>query len=560
MRQEEQEKLLNIVHRLRTLPAEKEWVEFKHNHYNPEKIGENISALSNGACLCHEDAGYLVFGIEDTSHAVCGTSFSPCRKKVGNEDLESWLSHLLTPRVDFRIFEFTLEGKNIVMFIIDPAKDTPIEFKQVPYIRVGSYTKKLRDYPDKARKIWKNIHMHDWSAGICEKATIDHLDPLAIQKARANYTERKKSSREMMDTWDDITFLNKAKITIEGNITRTAILLLGKPESSSFLSPAQAQISWFLRDEQNNPKDYEHFETPFIMNVDKVLEKIRNLKIRILPPHTLIATELLQYDQLVIREALHNCIAHQDYEMDSRINVVERPDEIIFENAGSFIPGSVEAVIERNSPPKLYRNPFLAHAMVNCAMIETEGGGIREMFTIQRERFLPLPTYELEKNDEVRVRIPGKIIDENYTRLLITKTSLDLHTVVLIDKVQKKRTISRQEAMRLRKQNLVEGRYPSLFVSSTVAATTKEKAVYIKNKSFDKQYYKDLVIKFIDKYGEANRKEIDNLLQNKLPDILNERQKKIKINNLLNEMSHKDKSIRNIGTDAKSKWILSKNY
>lgn len=553
-----QEELLKTLHTLRALPTETEWVEFKHNHYDPEKIGENISALSNAACLRYEDAAYLVFGIENGSHVVCGTSFSPRRKKIGNEDLESWLSHLLTPRIDFRIFEFTAEGKHIVMFVIPPAKNRPTLFQQEAYIRIGSYTEKLRNYPDKEQKIWRQGY--DWSAGICEKATIDHLDPLAIQKARANYTERKKSSREMMDTWDDITFLNKAKITIEGNITRTAILLLGKPESSSFLSPAQAQISWFLRDEQNNPKDFEHFETPFIMNVDKVLEKIRNLKIRILPPHTLIATELLQYDQLVIREALHNCIAHQDYEMDSRINVVERPDEIIFENAGSFIPGSVEAVIERNSPPKLYRNSFLAHAMVNLAMIETEGGGIREMFTIQRERFLPLPTYELGKTDEVRVRIPGKIIDENYTRLLITKTSLDLHTVILLDKVQKKRTISRQEAMRLRKQNLVEGRYPSLFVSSTVAATTKEKAVYIKNKSFDKQYYKDLVIKFIDKYGEANRKEIDNLLQNKLPDILNERQKKIKINNLLNEMSHKDKSIRNIGTDAKSKWILSKNY
>ena len=116
------------------------------------------------------------------------------------------------------------------------------------------------------------------------------------------------------------------------------------------------------------------------MNVERVLAKVRNLRYRYLPDETLFPTEVDQYDPWVIREALHNCIAHQDYELRGRISIVETPDELIFTNVGSFIPGDVEKVIVQDSPPEIYRNPFLATAMVNLNMIETIGGGIKKMF------------------------------------------------------------------------------------------------------------------------------------------------------------------------------------
>ena len=188
-------------------------------------------------------------------------------------------------------------------------------------------------------------------------------------------------------------------------------------------------------------KDYEHFGPPFLLNSDAVYNKIRNLKYRYLLNNTLFPTEITQYEPYVIREALHNCIAHQDYELKGRIHVVEKPDELIFTNLGSFIPGSIEKVIEQNAPQEYYRSQFLVNAMVNLNMIDTIGKRYQKMFTLQRNRHFPMPDYDLSEMDKVKVTILGKVLDENYTKTLINNTSLDLKTVIYLDKVQKKRNL-----------------------------------------------------------------------------------------------------------------------
>jgi len=194
--------------------------------------------------------------------------------------------------------------------------------------------------------------------------------------------------------------------------------------------------------------------------------------------------------------------------------------------------------------------------MVNLNMIDTIGGGIKKMFLLQRKRFFPLPTYKLDKSDEVAVKIIGKVIDENYTKLIMEKTDLDIKTIICLDKVQKGEKLDREDYKKLKKQRLVEGRYPSIFVVSKIAAITGDKSRYIKHLAFDKQHYKKMVIELIKKFGSANRKDIDNLLWSKLSDVLNERQKKIKINNLLNEMANKERTIKNEGSDRKPKWVI----
>ena len=390
-------------------------------------------------------------------------------------------------------------------------------------------------------------------------ASLSDLDPAAIKKAKNEYKIKNPKLALEVDKWDDNAFLNKAKLAVNGRITRTAILLLGKPESDHYISPGVAKISWILKNERNIEKDYEHFGPPFILNSDAVLSKIRNLKYRYLPDNTLFPTELFQYESYVIREALHNCIAHQDYELMSRIILVEKPDELIFVNAGSFIPGSIEAVIEQDAPSAYYRNHFLAQAMVNLNMIDTVGGGIKKMFSLQRDRHFPLPTYELDNPNEVTVRIIGKILDENYTRLLIQKTDLDLKTVVLLDRVQKKIKINKTEHQILKNRRLVEGRYPAVFVVSKIAEVAGNKTAYIKNRAFDNEHYKKMVMDFIQEYGSATRKEIDDLLINKLSDVLTDKQKISKIHNLISEMSKKERVIRNKGPKKKPQWILCDN-
>ncbi len=549
-----QQELSQLLTRLRQLPKETEWVEFKEakNQIHFDDLGKYFSALSNEANLKSEKNGWLVLGIQDKTRKIVGTNY-----RHGTVDkIKHELALHITNGLTFEdIWECNDPSGRVLIFQIPPAPcGLPIAYKGHYYGRDGSSLGALNIH--EIEQIRAQQKKADWTAHVCEGATIEHLDPEAIAKARSEYKKRRGNAAEV-NGWDDSTFLNKAKITIEGKVTRAAILLLGKSEASHFLSPSPAQISWFLQDEHNNPRDFEHFGSPFILTVDKVLAKIRNLRMRFLPPGTLFPEETTQYDPIVIREALHNCIAHQDYDLNSRINVVERPDEVLFENAGSFIPGSVEAVIRQDAPPKLYRNPFLAQAMTNLRMIETEGGGIKEMFKIQRERFFPLPTYEIDKPDEVRVRISGKIINENYTHILMTKSDLELSTVIILDKVQKKREISKDEHRLLKQNRLVEGRYPRLFVSSGIATITGEQAEYIKNRSFDKQYYKDLVKKFLKEYKQATRKEIENLLSEKLPKILDSKQKTKKISNILSEMASKDKDIKNAGTRKAPRWVLS---
>jgi len=541
---------------LRALLKETEWVEFKVNYVDEDEIGEHISALSNSACLHEKKNAYLAFGIENKTHEVLGTKFKPKQHKVGNEELENWLVRLLKPRIDFRIYQFNYNNKPIAIFEIDPTQHIPVKFRGIAYVRVGSYTKKLSDFPEKERKIWKKEAAYDWSAQICEKAKISDLEPKAISKARKEYKQKYSNLSDEIVRWDRGTFLNKAKLTINGKITNTAIILLGKAESEHFILPSVAKITWIVKDANNVEKDYEHFGPPLILNAERVFTKIRNLKYRYLADETLFPTEINQYDPWVIREALHNCIAHQDYELKGKINLVEKPDELIFSNVGSFIPENIETVIKPDWAPEIYRNPFLTNAMVGLNMIDTIGSGIRKMFKTQMERFFPLPDYDLTQSERVSVKIQGRILNENYTRLLIKNKDIDLPTVMLLDKVQKRIRLSKEEHKFLKSRKLVEGRYPNLFVSSHIAAATGEKARYIRYRAFDKKYYQDMIIEFIRENGSASRKDINDLILNKLREILTEKQKKSKINNMLTEMSRRG-IIVNTGSRKRPQWVLA---
>ena len=159
--------------------------------------------------------------------------------------------------------------------------------------------------------------------------------------------------------------------------------------------------------------------------------------------------------------------------------------------------------------------------------------------------------------DKVKVRIIGKVIDENYTKMLNKKTDLDRKTVIFLEQVQKKIKLNRYEHQFLKKQKLVEGRYPNLFVTVKIAAITGDKTAYIKLRAFDDQHYKEMIIAFIKKYGSASRKEIDDLVISKLSDALDEKQKRNKVRNILYAMSKRDKVIKNTVLGNRSKWILA---
>lgn len=543
-----------LLDRLRAEPHETEWLEFKATRHEAQVIGEYLSALANSACLLGKPRAYLVFGIQDGSHAAVGTDFDPQAEKAkGEQLLPLWLSRGLNPNVGFEVHTFPYQGVRIVLFEVHPAYDRPVEFYGTAYVRDGSSKTELRKYPEKERAIWHR--RVDWSAQVCERAVLDDLDPAAITKARQEFTTKFPRQAADVAGWDDATFLNKAKLTIKGAVTHAALLLLGRAEAAALLAPAVARVSWMLKNERNEDLDYEHFGPPLLLNVDRLLARIRNLTLRALPDGTLFPVELTQYDPWVIREALHNCIAHQDYGLRGRVQVVETPDALLLTNVGGFLPGRVETVIERDAPLEIYRNPFLADAMVSLNMIDTQGGGIKRMFLKQRERFFPMPDYDLTSVERVRVMLRGRIVDERYTRLLMARTGLPLGLIVLLDRVQKGQRISVAEARQLKDAKLAEGRYPNLMVAGPVAAATGQKAQHIRNRGLDSQYYRDMIVALVREHQPVSREDIDRLLLDKLPEVLTHQQKLNRIHNLLRQLAEAG-LIVNSGGRRWPKWVM----
>lgn len=566
------ESLLELLERLRHRLQEGVTVEFKSNLNEPGEIGQYISALANSAALDGESRAWLVWGVADATHEVIGTSFDPFSAKVeGNQSLIMWLQRMTTPKADFTFHQAQHSIGTVVMLEIHPARTAPVAFQNIRYIRIDSHKTKLGEHSDKEARLWEVLGQKaDWSGELVAGATLDDLSQEAIEMARKRLVEyllkserdveRHEQIRHEASGWDVPTLLNKAKLTKQGRITRSALLLLGKDESAHFLAPADTKISWVLRDTNNTTKSSQHFSLPLLLSTDKVFSYIRNVTIEHMPDGTLFPTAIQQYDPWVIREALHNCIAHQDYQLGGKINVVEHPDRLVFSNLGQFIPPSVEWMLDHQSPPEHYRNQWLIDGMIRLRMIDQVGSGIRRMFQTQRDRFFPLPDYRIDENElgkpRVEVMIPGQVLDMKYTQLLMKRSDLELRQVLLLDSIQKKRALPAEDIRALRKLKLIEGRAPNLYVSAKVAEWAGQKANYIRNKGLDDGYYRELVVDYLKKYGQATRRELDELLLPKLSDVLDASQKAHKVRNLIQAM-RRDELIYRDGPKATAEWRLS---
>ena len=549
-----EQELQDKLNRLRSLPAETEVFEFKEakEDFDSRKQGKYFSALSNEANLKGRPYAWLIFGIKDKGRTIVGTRFRPDRKDL--DSLKGELAKKITNRITFmEIYELDLKEGRVLMFQIPAApKGIPIAFDGHYYGRDGEELSPLNI--EEIERIRVQGAAEDWSALIVSGATVEDLDPAAIAKSRENYKNKFPEQAKDIDRWDEITFLNKTKVTIKGKITRAAIILLGKSESEHFISPAEAKIRWVLKDSKGNDKDYHIESCPLLLAVDKIYAKIRNLKYRYIKEGTLFPDEVDQYEPFVIREAINNCIAHQDYTKGGRINAVEMEDQLIFTNLGGFIPGSVEKVVKEDAPEEHYRNRFLATAMFNLKMVDTAGGGIRKMFNYQRERFFPMPEYDLT-GGKVKVTVIGKVLDLDFARVLARNPNLSLEQIIALDKVQKRKKLADEEIKSLKDYGLIEGRKPNYIISAQVIASLSDrelKAQYIKHTKLEDEHYKKLIIEYLKKFGKSHRKDIERVLWDKLPDILTEVQKKNKIGNLLSALRMEGK-IRNSGY---SEWSL----
>lgn len=534
-----------------------EWKEFKVlKHAVSGSKGEDIASYVSA--IANMEGGHLVIGVEDGTLRIVGI------QDFGDYTPENMRLRLLgkCPNLDsegFRIETYGTEdtGKTVWVFHIPRHRPRlPVYAHDKAWQRLDDSLVEMR--PERLHAILgETIETVDWSAQTVPEATWDDLDPEALALARQKFKEKHRADafHDQIDGWEVPIFLDRAKLAIHGRLTRAALLLLGKGSAAHCLSPHPAQITWKLEGEE---RAYEHFGPPFLLTTTQVLHRIRNIKHKLFPSNQLLSTEVMKYDTRVILEALHNCIAHQDYTRQERILVTETVDRLAFENAGAFFEGAAEDYFSGEKTPSRYRNPWLAQAMVQLGMIDTMGYGIHTMTVAQRKRYFPLPDYGKSTASKVVLEIFGHTINENYSLLLLERQDLSIDTVILLDRVQKGLPITDDAATHLRREKLIEGRKPNYYVSARIAATTGTQAAYTRNRGLQKPAQKQFVLDYLGKFHTATREKLDSLLLDTFPAGLDDAQKQNKMRNLLSEMRGKDGTITCDGRRGpKAVWRLT---
>lgn len=529
-----------------------EWKEFKNlkNDFNGHEKNDVISYVS---ALSNMEGGDLVIGVKDKSLEIVGIDTYNYDRDKARLRLNEFCTNL--PTEGLTVEEFVTSDTRKTVWIIHVPKHMrrrPVYAHSKGWQRIDDSLVELTD--SRRDSILEEVEVSsDWTAQVVENATLDDIDPQAILLAREGYKQRYPKFAEECDKWTDQVFLDKSGLTIGGKITRTTLLLAGREESAHKLNHI-AQIVWKCFQDGQTFGDI--YTVPFVKTTSELLGRIRNYRFKIYPKNSLIPAEVWKYDTESILEGLHNAIAHQKYEDGSRIIVTEDKDKLTFQNDGSFYDGDYKQYITGEKTPKRYRNPALVKAMVNIKMIDTQGYGIHKMFQSQKDRFLPMPDYDKSTDKEVVLTLPGSVIDENYSLVLLANQELSLTDVVLLDNVQKGEKITMEAASMLRKRNLIEGRMPHIYVSKQIAQATDQKIDYTKHKGLDEKKCEILLMDALRDHGSLTKSEIKSLLWNILPDQLDDKQKEYKTNNILRKLRVKDLIENRTTAGNKSTWGL----
>lgn len=397
MKQHELEILLD---ELRNQAKETEWLEFKLNYSEPEEIGKRISALSNGACLHNKSCGYLVFGIDDKAHDAVGTTFRPSSEKRGNEEIEHWLAQRLSPRIDFRIHEFEYKGVQMTLFEIPAAQSQPVRFSHEAYIRVGSITRNLKEFPEKERKIWKKephstfedeLALADISADdvvkVLDCQSVFDLLKLPFPSTREAILDKLKNERLIRQFGDSYAVTNLGGILFAKNLndfdtlSRKAVRVIvyesnNRVKTIKDQSGAKGYAVGF-----EGMIDYINDKLPSNEEIGKALRKTVRM-----------------YPEIAVRELVANALIHQDFGERGTAPVVEIfSDRIEITNPGLPVVTPIRFIDEYQS-----RNEKLAALMRRVGICEEKGSGIDKVIFHVEVFQLPAPEFlAMEKHTKV---------------------------------------------------------------------------------------------------------------------------------------------------------------
>jgi len=402
------EYIVSLVNELLKQPNETEWLEFKHNNYDKEMIGEYISALSNSAALNNKTNAYMIWGVNDETHEILGTTFKPSTTTKGNEALENWLLRLLEPKIDFKFYEIDINSHSVVLLEIAPAFKNPVRFQGVEYIRLNSHKKKLKELPEKERELWKVFDKIPFEKQIAvDDLQVDRiLEYLEYTKyfelLKLPLPESRESIIENLISDDLVRKNDNAKYSITN---LGAILFAKNLADFTHLKRKAIRVIQY--------KDNTKFETikeiegskGYAIGFEGLITYINNL----LPSNEVIGQAFREnvqmYPELSIREIVANAIIHQDFFESGNSVMIE-----IFANRFEVTnPGVPLISTERflDSPPKS-RNEALASFMRRIGICEERGSGVDKII-IQSEVYqLPAPIFETRDNSTIAILFAHK--------------------------------------------------------------------------------------------------------------------------------------------------------
>jgi len=385
---------VTMIRELCKLPRETEWVEFKVNNADPDEIGEYISALSNSAVLSGQSRAFLIWGVEDGSHRIVGTTFHPASAKKGNEPLETWLLRLLKPEIDFQFHDVTVDGHGIVLLEIERAYRHPVRFKSEAYLRIGSVKKPIKDAPEHERRLWSLFDATPFE----HRTAKEHLtseDVLALLDYGVYFKLLGQPAPEHGGgILDGLASDGIVRASIAGgwDITNLgAILFARRLKDFGRMDRKAMRVIQY----PGNSRTDTIKETPGTVGYAIAFERIIRFLNGVLPSNEVIGQALREtvpmYPQLAVREVIANALIHQDLFVTGAGPMVEIfSDRIEITN-----PGEPLVDIDRflDSPPKS-RNEALAALMRRFGICEERGSGIDKVIT-QIEAFqLPAPLFE----------------------------------------------------------------------------------------------------------------------------------------------------------------------
>jgi predicted HTH transcriptional regulator len=389
------EYLRGLLLELRKLPKEMPWVEFKTNFSAPEDLGEYISALANAAALERKASAYLAWGVDDETHEIVGTTFSPSVSKKGNEELESWLLHSLSPRIHFRFYEFSAGDKPVVLLEIDRAVRQPVQFMGQEYIRIGSYKKKLKDFPEQERELWRifetiPFESHIAAANLSADDVVKLLDyPAYFDLLSASLPESREGVLDALAAEEMIARNDAGK----WDITNLGAILFAK-RMGAFRSLKRKAVRVVLYKGNSRIETIREIEGAkgYANGHEGLIDFINNL----LPSNEIMGKALRKdvpmYPELAIRELVVNAIIHQDFHVTGAGPLIE-----IFEDRMEVTnPGKPLVDTNRflDCPPRS-RNEALASFMRRIGVCEERGSGVDKV-VFQTELYqLPAPLFEV---------------------------------------------------------------------------------------------------------------------------------------------------------------------